>query len=390
MRDERGVTELKSVAIFASSFAPHLGGVEELSRRLAAEQRRRGLDSIVITNRYPKTLPRDERIDGIPVYRERFRVPEPRPRHLAGWAIGAAVTRRGILTALRAHRTDVLHVQCVSGNGYYAMHAARRTGLPLVVTMQGELSMDANGAYQRSAFLRATWRALLDRAGLVTGCSQQVIDEAVQAYGPELLDKARVITNGVDVNAVRAAEPEMRPRPYVVGIGRFVRQKGFDLLIDGFARIAADHADLDLVLAGDGPERDSLVRQTAESPFTERIEFLGGVPSPRVFGLLRGASAFVLASRHEPQGIVILEAMAAGAPVLAAGVGGVPEIVRDGVNGLVFEGGSAESLAAGLHRILTDRAGTAARAERAGHHVEAHTWPRIADAYADVYAAVRR
>jgi glycogen synthase len=390
MRDECGVTELRSVAIFASSFAPHLGGVEELSRRLAAEQRRRGLDSIVITNRYPKTLPGDERFDGIPVYRERFRVPEPRPRHLAGWAIGTAATRRGILTALRTHRTDVLHVQCVSSNGYYAMHAARRTGLPLVVTMQGELMMDANGVYQRSAFLRATWRALLDRASLVTGCSQQVIDEAVQAYGPALLDKARVITNGVDVNAVRSAEPEMRPRPYVVGIGRFVRQKGFDLLIDGFARIAADHADLDLVLAGDGPERDSLVRQTAESPFAERIEFLGGVPSPRAFGLLRGASAFVLASRHEPQGIVILEAMAAGAPVLAAGVGGVPEIVRDGVNGLVFEGGSAESLAAGLHRILTDRAGTAARAERAGHHVEAYNWPHIADAYADVYAAVRR
>jgi glycogen(starch) synthase len=384
------VTELRSVAIFASSFAPHLGGVEELSRRLAAEQRRRGLDSIVITNRFPKSLPRDELIDGIPVYRERFRVPEPRPRHLAGWAVGTAATRRGILTALRAHRPDVLHVQCVSSNGYYALRAARRTGLPLVVTMQGELSMDANGAYQRSAFLRATWRALLDRAGLVTGCSQQVIDEAVQAYGPPLLDKARVIPNGIDLDAVRAAEPAKRPRPYVLGIGRLVRQKGFDLLIDGFARIAADHPDLDLVLAGDGPERDSLVRQAAGSPFAERIEFPGGVPAPRAFALLRGASAFVLASRHEPQGIVILEAMAAGAPVLAAEVGGVPEIVRDSVNGLLFEGGSAESLAAELHRILTDRAGTAARAERAGHDAAAHTWQRIGDAYADIYAAVRR
>lgn len=384
------MTELRSVAIFASSFAPNLGGVEEQSRRLAAEQRRRGLDSIVITNRYPKTLPRSDRIDGIPVYRERFRVPEPRPRHLAGWVIGTSATRRSILSALRAHRTEVLHVQCVSSNGYYALHAARRTGLPLVVTMHGELSMDANAVYQRSAHLRATWRALLDRARLVTGCSQHVIDEAVQAYGPALHDKARVIPNGVDLKAVRAAEPEMRRRPYVLGIGRLVRQKGFDLLIDGFGRIAADHPDLDLVLAGDGPERDSLVRQAAGSPFAERIEFLGGVPAPRAFALFRGASAFVLASRHEPQGIVILEAMAAGAPVLAAGVGGVAETVRDGVNGLLFEGGSAESLAGELHRMLTDRAGTAARTERAGHDAAAHTWQRVADAYTDVYAAVRR
>jgi glycogen synthase len=383
-----GVTELRSVAILASSFAPHLGGVEEASRRLAAEQRRRGLDSIVITHRHPKTLARDERIDGIPVYRERFRVPEPRPRPLAGWVIGTSATRRGVLAALRAHRTDLLHVQCVSsGTGYYALHAARRTGLPLVVTMQGEMAV-ANGVYQRSAFLRATWRALLDRADLVTGCSQQVITEAAQAYGPGLLDKARVITNGVDVNAVRAAEPEKRPRPYVLGLGRFVQKKGFEVLIDGFARIAADHLDLDLVLAGDGPERDCLVRQAEESPFAERIDFLGGVPSSRAFALFRGASAFVLPSHHEPQGIVILEAMAAGAPVLAAAVGGVPEVVRDGVNGLLFEGGSAESLAAGLHRILADPAGTAARAQRAGHDVQAHTWQRIADAYADGYAAV--
>jgi glycogen synthase len=385
-----GVTELRSVAIFASSFAPHVGGVEELSRRLAAEQRRRGLDSIVITNRYPKTLPRDELIDGIPVYRERFRVPEPRPRHLVGWAIGTAATRRGILTTLRAHWTDVLHVHCVSSNGYYALRAARHTGLPLVVTMHGELSMDANGAYQRSAFLRATWRAVLDHADLVTGCSQHVMDEAVRAYGPALLGKARVIPNGVDLDAVRAAEPEKRPRPYVLGIGRLVRQKGFDLLIDGFARIAGDHRDLDLLLAGDGPERDSLVRQAAGSPFAGRIEFAGSVPAPRAFALLRGASAFVLASRHEPQGIVILEAMAAGAPVAAAAVGGVPEIVRDGVNGLLFEGGSAQGLAAKLTLILTDRAGAAARAQRAGHDAAALTWQRIADTYAQVYASVRR
>lgn len=384
------MTEVRSVAIFASSFAPHLGGVEELSRRLAAEQRRRGLDSIVITNRYPKTLPRSDRIDGIPVYRERFRFPEPRPRHLAGWVVGTRATRCSILAAVRAHRSDVLHVQCVSTNGYYALRAARRTGLPLVVTMHGELSLDATGVYERSALLRATWRALLDRAGLVTGCSRYVIEEAAQVYGPALLDKARVVPNGVDLGAVRAAEPEMRPRPYVLGIGRFVWQKGFDLLIDGFARIAADHPDLDLVLAGDGPERDSLARQAAQSPFAGRIELLGGVPATRAFALFRGASAFVLASRGEPQGIVVLEAMAAGAPVLAAGVGGVAETVRDGVNGLLFEGGSTESLAAELHRMLTDRAGTDARAERAGHDVAAHTIQRIADAYADVYAAVRR
>lgn len=379
----------RSVAIIASSFAPHRGGVEEVSRRLAGEQRRCGLDSIVITHRYPKGLPRDERIDGIPVYRERFRVPEPRFRPLAGWVIGTGATRRGILTALRAHQTELLHVHCVSsGTGYYALRAADRTGLPLVVTMHGEMAPSV-GVYQRSAFLRATWRALIDRADLVTGCSKMVIAEAAQAYGPALLDKARVVTNGVDVAAVRAAEPEIRRRPFLLGLGRFVRKKGFDLLIDSFARIAGDHRDLDLVLAGDGPEYGSLVRRAAACPFAERITFTGSVVSARAFALFRGASAFVLPSRHEPQGVVLLEAMAAGTPILAARVGGVAEVLHDGLNGLLCEGGSADSLTASLRRLLADPGGAAARAQQAGRDVEAHTWQRVAAAYAEVYAAVR-
>jgi len=369
-----------NVALFASSFAPHLGGVEELSKRLAIHLRRRGSNTVVLTNRYPADLERDEVIDGVPVHRERFRFPEWRPRHMAGFVVGTNAARRGVATAMQAHSAQLVHVQCVSSNGYYALRAARRSGLPLVVSMQGELSMDAGQAFQRSRRLRREWRALLERADVVTGCSQQVVDEAVGVYGPGLADKARVVRNGIDLEAVRAATPEVRDRPYLFAIGRFVPQKGFDVLIDAFATLRENFPDHDLLIAGDGPERLALERRAGAG-----VYFLGGVPAARAFSLYKGAAGFVLPSRHEPQGIVVIEAMAAGAPVLATQVGGVPETVRDGDNGLLVRGDDVQAMAAGLRRLLADPAGAAGRAEQAAQDVVAYDWTRITDQYEQCY-----
>jgi glycosyltransferase involved in cell wall biosynthesis len=376
---------LPNVALFASSFAPHLGGVEELSRRLAIELRRRGSNTVVLTNRYPADLEADQVIDGIPVHRERFRFPEWRLRHMAGFVLGTSAARRGVAAAMQAHSSQLIHVQCVSSNGYYALRAARRSNLPLVVTMQGELSMDAGQAFQRSPILRREWRSLLTRADVVTGCSQQVVDEAIAVYGPELAAKARVVRNGIDVSAVQAAAPESRDRPYVFAIGRMVPQKGFDILIDAFRMVAGEFPDHELVIAGDGPDRAAL-----EARAGERVHFLGGVQPERAFSLYKGAAGFVLPSRHEPQGIVVIEAMAAGAPVLATRVGGVPETVHDGANGLLVDGDDITAMAEGLRRLLSDADEAKRRAEQAAQDVRDYDWARIADQYAQCYADATR
>src|SRR5436309_2767785 len=97
------------VGLFPSSFAPHLGGVEELSKRLVLQLRARGSDTVVVTNRYPASLPSQETVEGIPVYRERFRFPEPKPRHLAGWVVGTRTTRRNVGEVLQRHRSELVH-----------------------------------------------------------------------------------------------------------------------------------------------------------------------------------------------------------------------------------------------------------------------------------------
>lgn len=375
-------------ALFPSAFHPHKGGVEELTLRLAQEQCRRGRQPVVVTMLEPKSLPSVDYVEGVEVLRHRFRVPEPHPRFMAGWALFAVSTKREIRAQLRERQVDLVHVQCVSNNARYALDAARTLDVPLVVSMQGELTMDATGLYQRSAQMRRSWRRLLDAADVITGCSMYVLTEAEAVRGRPFGSRARVIYNGVDVVACAAAEPEDRGRPYVLGLGRLVRQKGYDLLLEAFASLAEAFPEHELVIAGDGTERAALERLASQLGIGERTAFLGSVSHERALSLFAGATVFVLASRHEPQGIVILEAMAAGAPVVAACVGGVPEILQDGENGYSFRGNDAGSLGQALERALQapDRPRIV---ETARARAAQFDWRHQVDDYDDAYAGAR-
>jgi glycogen(starch) synthase len=377
-----------NVAIFASAFYPHVGGVEELVRQLAAEQRRAGGRPIVFTNRWPKTLPAAEDYEGIPVRRHVFRVPEYNWRQLGGWALYSRGTLGRICGELRRHRADVIHVQCVSSNAYYAVKAKRKLGLPLIVTLQGELSMDATGLYQ-SPRARASYRWVLEHADAVTACSAQTLAEAEALMGRPFGDRGRVIYNGIRLADFADAAPYAHPRPYVLGIGRHVPQKGFDVLIRAFAQVVAGgEQGHDLLLAGDGVERPALEKLSAELGLGGRVHFLGKVDRPRATSLFRGCALFVLSSRHEPMGIVNLEAMAAGKPVIASRTGGVPEIVADGRTGVLVPPEDVAALSAATSALLRDprrrdALGTTGRESVAA----AFDWSAIAREYAEVYDA---
>ena len=388
------------IALFASAFHPHLGGVEELVRQLAHALERAGHEALVVTERWPRTLPAHESFEGLDVDRFPFRaLSGGSPLNVARSAVSLALTRsairRDVTALLQREKVDVVHVQCVANQAPYAQHAARQLGLPFVVTLQGELTMDATQLYQRSARARALMRRALLDADALTGCSGQTLREAQEFLGQPFGGRGRVVFNGIRLADFQDVEPERRPRPFILGIGRHVPQKGFDVLLRAYALLRGRARDEkitdeqwplpDLILAGDGPMRAELERLRDELGLGERAQLIGRADRARTVALFKGCAFFVLPSRHEPMGIVNLEAMAAGRAVVASRVGGVPELVREGENGLLVAPGDPHLLADALWE-LSSRPDEAARLGQNGaQRVRAFDWDAIAGEYLAVY-----
>lgn len=140
--------------------------------------------------------------------------------------------------------------------------------------------------------------------------------------------------------------------PTVIAIGNLRPEKGHDVLLRAIAVVQRSIPGVRLLLVGDGERRAALEGLAAELGVTSGVEFLGYFDD--VFPLLARADVFAFPSRSEPFGIVALEAMAAGLPIVASDVGGIPEIVRPGVNGLLVPPQDVDALAAALVDVLTD------------------------------------
>ena len=134
--------------------------------------------------------------------------------------------------------------------------------------------------------------------------------------------------------------------------GRLTAQKSLDVALAALARVDG----VTLLVAGEGDERAALERRTAELGLAGRVRFLGPQPRERVLELFRAADAAVLSSSWENFPHAVVEALAAGTPVLATATGGVAEVVRDGENGLLVPAGDADALAEAIRRYFADDA----------------------------------
>jgi glycosyltransferase involved in cell wall biosynthesis len=259
---------------------------------------------------------------------------------------------------------------------------AKQLRVPLVFTTQGELTFDADRVFERSATLRVGLRRTVRRARIVTACSAFTLRNLEAFVSPNC--PSMVIPNGVDPEefaAGNAAETDFET--YVLGVGRLVPQKGFDLLIDAFATI--ERAGPNLVIAGDGYERAALARRAVALGIADRVHLLGMVERSRLPTLMRGAQAFAFPSRGEPFGIALLEAMAAGVPAVATAAGGVPEFAADEVNALLIAPDDVRALSMALDRLACDaqlRSRLVAEGLRTAGEL---AWSKIAQRYEAVY-----
>jgi glycosyltransferase involved in cell wall biosynthesis len=374
--------------------------VEELTRHLALALVEAG-DQVEVWTPHPDDATPEtvEVLDGLVVRRLPMPLPATNLAAIRRSAITGTRTLFSLRNAVAAFRPDVLHVQCYGPNGAYAHALARLSSLPLVITLQGETLMDDTDIFDISRVLRSSLRSSLRSAAAVTGCSAFTLADAEDRFGLEP-SRGRVIPNGVDLHGdpARAATPDERTsfvlpgrqpgHPYVLALGRVVEKKGFDLLLAAYAAIEPGQWTADLVIGGLGEALAGLRQQATSLGIADRVHFVGRLSRQQVAEAMAGASLFVMPSRLEPFGIVILEAWRAGTPVVATSRGGPPEFVRDGRDGLLVDPFDTGAFAAALESLLLDPE-RRQRIGRAGQaRVEEFGWASIVDQYRQVYASV--
>jgi glycosyltransferase involved in cell wall biosynthesis len=272
---------------------------------------------------------------------------------------------------------------------WYALNAGKRLGIPVVLTAQGELTMDAAGIYQKPTFLNNNLRDFLQQADWVTGCSQRTLTDVYRHVELPVTSSSSVVWNGVNTHEFAAAVPFEHDCPYVLAIGRAVPQKGFDILLAALKTLGAVAPNV--LLVGDGPELPSLQKQCSDAGVTQKITFFGKADRSQVPSLFRGARYVVLPSNaDEGLPVVTAEASAAGKAIIATDVGGVTDIVAHNSTGLVIPRNDVPALAQAIQTYEANPDLVDAHARNNLDRSQLFDWSVLTDQYIAVYRQVLR
>ena len=198
------------------------------------------------------------------------------------------------------------------------------------------------------------------------------------------------VHNGIDIKSLTNITPPpliTERSNYILTLGTFEHKKGHDILIKAFKTISQQYPDTHLIIAG----RDTPVRIATEKLITElglasRITIKTNLPHTDAMNLLKNCSVFVLPSREEPFGIVLLEAGFFSKPVIASCVGGIPEIISNEVNGLLVESENSELLSEKIQLLLNNKEYSLKLSNKLNHNVlETFTWQNAANKYLQIW-----
>ncbi len=286
---------------------------------------------------------------------------------LSGFATPRAIGQLAAFAGwCRSIGAAIVHTCDLYGN-IFGLPGAALAGVPVRIANRREILTGDKSRAQLTG-QRLAYRA----AHAVVANSMAARDQLVREGVPAA--KVRLIANGLD--ALRFTPVPARPAPRrIVMVANLRAEKGHDTLLRAAPRILARHPDASVTLVGGGPRRDALETLTRALGIGDRVRFLGECRD--VAPVLAEHDLFVLPSRSEAFPNALIEAMATGLPVVATAVGGIPEVVRPGVNGLLVPPDDDAALADAVLGLMDDPARAAAlgRAARARRRTSLHHRP---------------
>jgi len=271
-----------------------------------------------------------------------FRHPSDRLKLVPQFTAAVLLARR-----LRRDGAQHLHAHFAHVPATIAMYAARMAGIPFSFTAH------ANDIFVRRGLIHEK-----TRRSAFTVCISEYNRRFLTSVGcaPETL---RVVHCGVDLKKCPHSPIRTRTGPFtILAVGRLIEKKGFHVLLDAAARLRAQGRCFRCVIVGSGPQEGVLRAQATRLALDGAVEWRGGLPQEEVVRLFGEADAFALPCVRDKQGdqdgipVVLMEAMARGTPVVATSISGLPELIVDGVSGLLAHPNDPAALAECLVRLM--------------------------------------
>ena len=368
--------ESMRVLFWAGNFWPQIGGAEVLAIKLLPALRERGYDFTVITSqRHLVGVPEVTYHDKIPIYRFPLRGNCDNIEQLVE-------IRRSVTKVKKTIAPDLIHLNAIEEGHFFHLLTAEAHVAPSLITLHDMLSNRplANNSWRRRLMLTADW---------VTCVSAAVLEETRRVV-PEISSYSSVLYNGQEL-PFELPQPLPFDYPRLLCLGRLRKKKGFDVALTAFAAIIQRFRGMRLIIAGDGPERPHLEELAVQLGIREAVDFLGWVDPQDVPRLVNTVTVVVMPSRHEPFGLVALDAALMARPIVASDIGGLSEAVTHQETGLLVEPDDSAGLAAAIVFLLEHQEVATHMGQVAHQRAQVEfSWNRCVDAYDELYQKLAR
>lgn len=342
-----------NILLFNFEYPPLGGGGGVMTSQIAEELATRHTVH-VITTRY-RSVPSYEFLHGVHVHRVPVfgRTSMPTATFLSLITYAPSAFFRGLILT-RKHAFDIINAHFIVPSGLPAFCISKIRNIPIVITLIGGDVYDPSKGVSphRHSLFRWIIRTMASNADALTAISHDTKQRAIELHG--ITKHIEVVPIGLRHGAVSAISRESlgigREDFLCVSIGRLVPRKGYDVLLKAWRHIPNAH----LIIMGNGPQKEYLNSLLVAYSLTKRVHMVGYVPEDQKLGILQNANVYVSAAQHEGFGLVFLEAMDAGLPIIAANDGGQKDFLEHGKNALLIPPLDAEKIAESLQKIIVD------------------------------------
>ncbi len=341
------------ITIIISGYYPLIGGAEVFAQEVAEYLVKKGDEVDIVTTRPDRSLSGLETINDVVVHR----VTLGRIKYLS-YVAGYFRLLWHLLRLDKERNYDLIHAVGDGLPSIVATSIKKLRGKPYLITIQGG---DITPGYKKNLSGRIAKK--LQQWSFRSADTVHVISKDLREQTEQLgAHNPIVIPNGVDASifrplnkaALRKKHGFSQDEKIVVGVARLIPRKGIDYLIRATAKVAEHFTNLRLLIIGDGIQRSELEKLISQVKLDAKAQILGLVNHEQVPQYFSMADVFVIPSLYEPLGIVTIEAMACGVPVIGTNVDGIPDVVEDGKNGILVPPGDAEQLAEAIVKLLRD------------------------------------